>query len=165
MIELDIFESVDIDKVFPEEIILNFLEKEKKVLYVGESTKLDEEVGFSLYKKITEDNICQIEKIDEKFDYVILTEILEKIDDPQDLIKKVKTIAENIVIYEYKFDPGCYNNNEWKKPWLKIGLEYFLGKEFDYVNSIFLGYATIYFCKFPYDKTSDDYRIAENAIR
>jgi hypothetical protein len=83
----------------------------------------------------------------------------------KDLIKKVKTIAENIVIYEYKFDPGCYNNNEWKKPWLKIGLEYFLGKEFDYVNSIFLGYATIYFCKFPYDKTSDDYRIAENAIR
>jgi hypothetical protein len=162
MIELDILTSVDIRKISPEKIILNFLEEEKTILYLGDSCELDNEVDSSLYKRINENNVGDI---DEKFDYAILTEILEKVDDPRNLISSIKNITDTVVIYEYKFDDGCYNNDEWKKPWTKIGLEYFLEREFDYVNSIFLGYATIYFCKFPYNKELDTDRIKENAIR
>lgn len=165
MIELDFLKSLDITNVIPEKIVSNFLEKESKVLYLGESNYFDENEVFSECKKIEPEKIIELGKIEEKFDYVIFTEILETVDNPQDLILNVKNIGKTIIIYEYKFDEGCYNNDEWKRPWTKVGLEYFLGKEFDYINNIFLGYATIHICKFPYDKSLDKNRIEEYAIR
>ena len=75
--------------------------------------------------------------------------MLETIEDPQNLITNVKNLTESVIIYEYKFDEGCYTNDSWNKPWTKVGLEHFLCKEFDYVNNIFLGYSTIHICKYP----------------
>lgn len=149
MVELDDLISVNVENISAEQIISNFLDKEKKVLYIGESNDLENQLDGTLYKKINQKNINQVDDIDEKYDYVVLTEILETIDDPQSLITKVKNLSENVVIYEYKFDEGCYSKDNWNKPWTKVGLEHFLCKEFDLVNNIFLGYATIYICKYP----------------
>jgi hypothetical protein len=153
MIELDDLVSVNVDSISAEQIVSNFLDKEKKVLYLGESNDLENILDSTLYKKISQKDINNIENIEEKYDYVVLTEVLETIDDPQSLITKVKNLTESVVIYEYKFDEGCYNNDNWNKPWTKVGLEHFLCKEFDYVNNIFLGYATIYICKYPNNET------------
>lgn len=149
MIELDDLISVNVEDISAEQIVSNFLDKEKKVLYIGESNDLENQLDCIFYKKISQKNIEEIKTINEKYDYVILTEVLETIENPQNLITNVKNLTESVVIYEYKFDEGCYSNNTWNKPWTKVGLEHFLCKEFDYVNNIFLGYATIYICKYP----------------
>lgn len=149
MIELDDLKSINISNISAEEIVSNFLDGQKKVLYIGESNDLENQLDYILYKKISQKNIEEIKTIDEKYDYVILTEVLETIEDPQNLITNVKNLTESVIIYEYKFDEGCYTNDSWNKPWTKVGLEHFLCKEFDYVNNIFLGYSTIHICKYP----------------
>lgn len=154
MIELDELKSVDVEKISPEQIVSNFLDKEKTLLYIGNHNNLENELNASKCKKIDQKNVDQIEDVSEKYDYILLTEILETIDDPQRLIVKIKNLAEVVIIYEYKFDEGCYTNNNWNKPWTKVGLENFLCREFDYINNIFLGYSTIYICKYPNNNNS-----------
>jgi hypothetical protein len=67
-------------------------------------------------------------------------------------IKFIKNLGKTTVIYEFKYDEGCEVKLDWKKPWKTFGLENFLTRQFDYVNSVFLGYATIHICEMPNDK-------------
>lgn len=152
MIEMIALESIDSDKILPEEILSNFLEKDKEILYIGNLNYFDN------CDRIGSDNLNLLDSLDKKYDFCVLTDILEIVDNPQEIIKKVKYNSETTIIYEFKFDDGNYSDKDWKKPWTKIGLEFFLGREFDYMNSVYLGYATIHICKLPYDYETDDYR-------
>jgi hypothetical protein len=47
-------------------------------------------------------------------------------------------------------------DSAWKQPCKNIGLENILTWEFDYVRSLYLGYATVYYCEGPNKYTPDE---------
>ena len=145
----------------PEQICAQFLEKDKKVLHFGSDQKLPQYVELQEYLHL--DDLTSIDELP-KYNYAVLVDTLELVDDPVSLIKQVKNLAETTVIYEFKYDTEFEVNPEWKQPWKTIGLEFLLTQEFDYVNDVFLGYATIHICKMPYNRELDQ-REDENAIR
>ena len=65
MIELDDLKSINISNISAEEIVSNFLDGQKKALYIGESNDLENQLDYILYKKISQKNIEEIKTIDE----------------------------------------------------------------------------------------------------
>lgn len=145
----------------PEQICAQFLDKNKTILHFGSDQRLPQYAEAQGYLQITDPINLDISS---KYDYTVLVDTLELVDDPVSLIKQVKNLSETTVIYEFKYDDEFEVNPEWKQPWKTIGLEFLLTQEFDYVNDIFLGYATIHICKIPYNKELDK-KEDENAIR
>jgi hypothetical protein len=148
----------------PEENIANLLEKNKKILQIGGDPRLAVLLENLEYHRLENSQLENFKQFDEKFDYIILSDILELIDDPKSLITLVKNKTKETVIYEFKYDENCKIMPEWKQPWKSIGLEFFLSREFDYLSSIFLGYATVHICSSPYNLKEEDKDIP-NAIR
>lgn len=147
MINTEVIENIIVEDIDPIEILLQFVESGKTFVH------------------LTQENYKEIFDLDEKPDYIILSDILELNEDPQNIIESVKNISDTILVYEYKFDEGCYTPKEgWKTPWIYTGLENFLMKHFDYINQIFLGYSTIHICKLPFNETELN-KEHENAIR
>lgn len=139
----------------PEEIYTQFLKKNQNVLVVGRFNDILEEfLEPRILKKLDQKNDYsqELKDLDTDFDYVILTEVLELVDDPRIIINQFKNLANTTVIYEFKYDDDCKVEQDWKKPWKSTGLEWILQQEFDKTNSIYLGYATIHFCDIPYNR-------------
>lgn len=136
-----------------DEVISNFLEKDKKILYVGTRTTdiINKELTPSELHFLDKDSFPLSDNVlvPDKLDYIIITDILELVDNPKDVISQLKWKSEQVIVYEFKHLEDCETNAEWKKPWLTVGLENILTWEFDYVRSIYLGYATAYFCSGP----------------
>jgi hypothetical protein len=136
-----------------DEVISNFLEKDKKILYVGThstdiiNTALTPSELHFLNKDSFPLNDTTV--VPSKLDYVIFTDALELVDNPKEIISQLKWNSEQVIVYEFKRLEDSEINTEWKHPWANIGLENFLTWEFDYVRSIYLGYATVYFCTGP----------------
>ena len=134
----------------PEEILTGFIEPNKRVLHIGGDPRLEELVNPSEYVRIETADITDELEIPKEFDYTIISDALELIDNPISLIHKIRDSAKEVVIYEFKYDdPEWIKGDNWKKPWLTVGLEWNLIKEFDYIHNVFLGYATINICKMP----------------
>jgi hypothetical protein len=135
-----------------DEILADRIKKSKKILSVKEHSKLIEQ-DADIYKCVNIDDLYQDNKFsyksDMKFDYVILNEILEEIDDPVDLIKNLRLISATVIIVEQKYDVPGLIKNHWKTPWKKQGLEWHLNLMFDYINSLYLTYQTIHTCELP----------------
>jgi len=148
-----------------EEILSKLLKEDKKILHIGGSSAMKDLIANEGYVRLEVNEIDKIDTVkDQRFDYVILSDALELVDDPVSLIKEVKNVAKSTVVYEYKYDE-CEVDPSWKKPWQTIGLEYTLTREFDYVNNIFLGYGTVHICEMPYNPRPDDIKEHENAFR
>lgn len=139
-----------------EEIYCQFLKTHKRILHLGSAnSKIKNLINPDYYVGIDilpgSEICCDLNKdhdqIPEGFDYVLIAGVLEHVDDPCNLINSVKEKGKITLIYEYKYEDT--NKDGWKNPWKSIGLESFLTREFDYVNSIFLGYATIHLCEMP----------------
>jgi len=148
----------------PEQNIAHLLETGKKILHVGGDISLSTLLSNTEYHRLEISEISKIEDIDSDFDYIIFSDVLELIDDPQSLINLSKNKTKETVIYEFKYDENCIVDPSWKQSWKTVGLEYFLSKEFDYVSSIFLGYATVHICSTPYNQNDTEREIL-NAIR
>lgn len=139
----------------PEEIFSQFLKKNQKVLVVGCSNEILEnliEPRILVNLEQKPDYSEDIKNVDNDFDYVILTEVLELVDNPQKIINQFKNTANTTIIYEFKYADDCEIKDDWKKTWESVGLEWILRQEFDKTNSIYLGYATIHFCDIPYNQ-------------
>lgn len=149
----------------PEEIIAQFIKPEQRILHIGGSIELEKFSNAHSYTNLNVDQITDLSSIPEGFDYVVMGDILEIIDNPLELIKRVKNVAKTTVIYEYKHDEDSVAKPGWKKPWQSIGLEYNLTREFDYVNNVFLGYATLHICDMPYNPTEKELEELGHAIR
>lgn len=138
-----------------DEVISKFLEKDKKILYVGNCTTdiIDKELTPSELHTLNEDSFpLDDTTIPTKLDYIIFTDTLELVDNPKEIISQLKWNSEQVIVYEFKHREEVEEiNPNWKKPWLSVGLENFLTWEFDYVRSVYLGYATVYFCASPND--------------
>jgi hypothetical protein len=136
-----------------DEVISNFLEKDKKILYVGTHSTdiIDTALTPSELHFLNKDSFPLNDDtvVPNKLDYVIFTDALELVDNPKEIISQLKWNSEQVIVYEFKHLEDSEINTEWKKPWLTIGLENLLTWEFDYVRSIYLGYATVYFCSGP----------------
>jgi hypothetical protein len=136
-----------------DEVISNFLEKDKKILYVGtHSTDIINTASTpSELHFLNKDSFPLNDDVivPDKLDYVIFTDALELVDNPKEIISQLKWNSEQVIVYEFKHHQDFETNPEWKKPWLTVGLENILTWEFDYVRSIYLGYATVYFCSGP----------------
>jgi hypothetical protein len=136
-----------------DEIICQYIEKNKKILYIGtpcddiikkEATPSELQVLNASSFPATDET-----SVSKDFDYIIFTDALELVDNPKDLITALKYNSNNVIVYEFKYDYMDDIDSTWKKPWLKVGLEHILTWEFDYVQSIYLGYATLYLCNGP----------------
>lgn len=138
-----------------DEVISNFLEKNKKILYVGtHSTNIiDKQLEpAELHILSTESFPLDSETtIPDKLDYVIFTDALELVDNPKEIISQLKWNSTQVIVYEFKHREEFETDPSWKKPWISVGLENILTWEFDYVRSLYLGYATVYFCSGPND--------------
>lgn len=141
----------------PVEIIANFLKKDQRVLHLGGSTDLGPLMSAYTYTHVNVDELNNWDNIPtDSFDYVVLDEVLELVEDPSNLIRFIKNKAKSTVIYEFKYDEDCHVEPEWKQPWKTQGLEFLLTREFDFVNDIFLGYATLHICEMPYNGKPED---------
>ena len=137
-----------------DEVISNFLEKDKKILYVGTHTTdiIDKELTPSELHILDTDSFpLDDATVPNELDYIIFTDALELVDNPKEIISQLKWKSSQSIIYEFKHREETESKPEWKKPWTTIGLENFLTWEFDYVRSVYLGYATVYFCSSPND--------------
>lgn len=148
----------------PDEVIAGFIDKDKQVLHIG-TGELPNYIAVSSYVVVDPSNVDALILNKDQFDYVILTDILELIDDPKELISKVKNLAKTTIIYEFKYDSIENINPNWKQPWKSVGLEFFLGQQFDYVNNIFLGFATLHTCEQPYNPRPTEDKEHPDAIR
>lgn len=147
----------------PEQIIAPFLKPQQRILHIGGDAELASLASADEYTQI---GIEQIDNIPNKpYEYAVLTEVLELVEDPVALIEKIKNITKSTIIYEYKYDEDCEVKPEWRQAWKSVGLEYTLTRNFDYVNSIFLGYATIHVCELPYNPELDTTKEHPDAIR
>jgi hypothetical protein len=140
----------------PEEVLAVLLEHNKTILQIGGTERLNSLLPNSGYHHIKSDEVDSVTIPEEKFDYIILTDVLELVDDPKSLIKKFKNTGKSLVIYEFKYDEHCKVEANWKQPWKSVGLEYFLSQEFDYLNSVFLGYATVHTCDTPFERAEEE---------
>ena len=143
-------------ELLPEETFGGLLEKNKRMLHLGGDIKLKELTEPSEYVRIEIDQLGDFQDLPKGFDYVVISDVLELIDNPLDLIKHVKNLATTTVIYEFKYEEEEWVlDPAWKKPWLTVGLDWNISKNFDYINDIFLGYATIHICSMPYNGPED----------
>jgi hypothetical protein len=141
-----------------DEIISQFTEKDGKVLYIGNPTAdIEKSATLSVLQSIDPltTNI-DVDQLSKDFDTVVFAEVLELVDDPRKLINQFKWQSKSSIIYEFKYDHMDNINPTWKLPWKHIGLENVLTWEFDYVKSLYLGYATVYFCEGPNKYTPDE---------
>ncbi len=149
----------------PEEIMAQFLKKEKRILHLGGDACLGSLTEPDNYTQVNISSVNDLENIKNTgFDYVVLSDVLELVDDPVELVKKAKNMARSTIIYEFKYDEDCEVAPEWKQTWKSVGLEFLLTREFDWVNDIYLGYATIHICEMPYNNTLED-KETPDAIR
>jgi len=146
----------------PEQLICQFIKKDQRILQIGGDDNLKDLAEADTYTYLSVDQLNVIPA--QPYDYVILTEVLELVDDPVKLINTVKNLSRSVVIYEYKYD-DVEIKPTWRKPWQSVGLEFSLTRGFDYVNSIFLGYATIHICEMPYTTSETEQKEHPNAIR
>jgi hypothetical protein len=133
-----------------DEIISQLVEKNQKILYIGAPDIIvAETVTPSFFQSIDPTKVtdAQIAEVTDDFDTVIFTDVLEKVDNPRQLISQLKWHAKSAIVYEFKYDQMDSIDASWKQPWKHIGLENILTWEFDYVRSLYLGYATVYFCE------------------
>lgn len=134
----------------PEEIMTAFIEPKKRILHIGGDPRLKELVDPTEYVRIETADVNKDLELPTGFDYTVISDTLELVDDPISLIHKIRDSAKETFIYEFKYDdPEWIKSTDWKKPWLTVGLDWNLSQEFDYVHNIFLGYATINICKMP----------------
>jgi hypothetical protein len=143
----------------PISIIDRFIKKDQKIIHFGKDSKeLLTSSTPTEYTSIllTENFLEEINSVKNNYyDTVIIDELLETISCPQELIKSIRAIGKTTCIYEFKYDDDCIVKDYWLQPWKEFGLEFFLTREFDYVNSVFLGYATLHICEMPHDETYD----------
>jgi hypothetical protein len=135
-----------------DEIISQLAEKNQKILYIGTPDNvIAETVAPSFFQSVDPTKVtdAQIAEVANDFDTVIFTDALEKVDDPFQLLSQLKWHAKSAIVYEFKYDHMDSIDASWKQPWKHNGLENILTWEFDYVRSLYLGYATIYFCEGP----------------
>lgn len=97
------------------------------------------------------------------YDTILLTTVLEHVDNPVDLITKLKYLSEYVVILEFKYDTESQIDPSWKQPWKTMGLTWNLQQHFDLINELFLQDATLLTCKLPYTPKEPKENI--NAIR
>ena len=141
-----------------DEIISQFTEKDGKVLYIGNPTAaIEKSATLSVLQSIDPltTNI-DVDQLSKDFDTAVFAEVLELVDDPRKLINQFKWQSRSSIIYEFKYDHMDSIDSTWKLPWKHIGLENILTWEFDYVKSLYLGYATVYFCEGPNKYTPDE---------
>lgn len=143
----------------PQEIYSQFLKPDQKILHLGcgdrsleKLSDPDDYYGVE-FSSINDLNLDV--DFSNDFDYVVLDEILELVDNPLELIKNVKYLGETIVLWEIKYEHYENLDKKWKKPWANTPLNFFIEQNFDYTQQIFLGYATIHFCSMPFEK--EDY--------
>jgi hypothetical protein len=135
-----------------DEIISQLVEKNRKTLYIGTpdaivAQTLTEDFFQSIDPTTATDS--QIQNIAKDFHTIIFSDILEIVDEPRQLISQIKWHTQSAIVYEFKYDHMEFIDEKWKQPWKRTGLENILTWEFDYVRSIYLGYATVYFCEGP----------------
>lgn len=141
----------------PEEIMAQFLKKEKRILHIGGDNCLGSLTEPDNYTQVKISSVSELDTIENTgFDYVVLSDVLELVDDPVELVKKAKNLARSTVIYEFKYDEDCVVDPSWKQTWKSVGLEFLLTREFDWVNDIYLGYATVHICEMPYNGELSD---------
>lgn len=145
----------------PEEIYSQFMKDDTSVLHLGcgkktlkELRSFEQYVGVGLNEEadLNIDLNTSLDDIPGNFDYVVLDTILEVVNEPLELIKAAAKRGKMMVIYEFKYDEeDDYNlvQPHWKTPWKNTGLEYFLTQQFDWVNSVFMGHATLHMCTTP----------------
>ena len=135
-----------------DEIISQLVEKNQRTLYIGApDDTVVQTLTPTFFQSVdpTKTTDLQILDIAKDFDTVIFSDALEKVEDPRSLISQIKWHAKVSVVYEFKYDHMEQIDADWKQPWKNIGLENILTWEFDYVRSMYLGYATVYFCEGP----------------
>lgn len=133
------------------------IEPNKKILHLGcGEQELKSLVNPSVYVgvdlKEPADLILNVETTDElpkDFDYVVVAGLLEQVENPIEVIKKIKSLAKTVVILESKYTED-YIKPYWKKHWNDIGLEWHLQQIFEYHRSIYLGHTTVHECKEKY---------------
>jgi len=137
-----------------DEIVSQFIEKDKKILYVGTllADTFESQTTPAEFHTLDDKSFRDLDHLNvpKELDYVVFTDVLELVDNPKEVINKLKWNSKQVIVYEFKHnDHTEYTNPDWKKPWTLVGLENILTWEFDYVRSLYLGYATIYFCEGP----------------
>lgn len=143
----------------PEQIFSQFLKPDQCILHLGGSTELKKLAQAHEYTHLTVDQLDDYTNIPlQAYDYVVMSDVLELVENPIELLKHVKDLAKTTIVYEFKYDEmDSPVDPSWSKIWQKVGLEFTLTREFDYVNSIFLGHATIHTCEMPFtDKEHAD---------
>lgn len=149
----------------PEQIFSQFIKPNQRILHLGGDPELKELTQAHAYTRLEIGDLTDYANIPEgQYDYVVMSDVLEYVDNPVDLINHVKNLAKTTVVYEFKYDEMEDPNPNWSRIWQTVGLEYTLTRAFDYVNNIFLGYATIHTCEMPYNNTITD-KDHPNAIR
>lgn len=139
----------------PEEIISPFIENYKKILYFGKNQN-----SFKTLPSVEIDSVSSISEIetlsiDIQYDCVIVTNLIEAIESPFDVFIKLKPLSRDLVIFENKYDHIDEIDPFWKQHWKTNSLEWFLNQHYNYINNIFLGYATVHICKEPYDREKE----------
>jgi hypothetical protein len=153
------------DNMTEEEIIAQFLKTEKRILQIGGRESLKDLLAHDTFTRLEISDVNDFKNIPATgFDYIILTDVLELIDNPRELISHVKDLTKSVVIYEYKYDEIESIDPSWRQPWKTVGLEFFLTREFDFVNDLFLGYATLHICELPFTPKPEELE-HPNAIR
>jgi len=156
-------------------VLSEMLSSDQKILHLLlDDSKLENTDKFTEYSTAGPNENCSINlNFDDPafasnipnghYDTILLTTILEQIDDPVELISKLKHLSENLIIWEFKYDSAETVDPNWKQPWKTIGLTWNLQQHFDLVNELFLQHATLITCKLPY--TVKDNKENQNAIR
>lgn len=158
----------------PQEIYSPFIQEAKKILHVSEFQTdirnfLPSETELTTLGSFeTADIPAELSDLDtyrnivDQYDFIVLDEILETVKDPVSIIQILKNKTKNLLVYEFKYLEMEQKDvkSSWNCPWKTVGLEFVLSREFDFLNSIFLGYATIHLCKIPYNE-----KIEENVFR
>lgn len=139
------------------QIASTIIEPNKKILHLGcGDQELKTLVNPSHYVgvdiKEPADLLLNVETTEElpgDFDYVVVAGLLEQVEDPVEVIKKIKSLAKTIVILESKYTED-YIKPYWKKHWKDIGLEWNIQQMVEYHRAIYLGHTTIHECKEKY---------------
>lgn len=156
-------------------ILPQILSKDQKILHLTLDTqKLEDSDTFEEYKiggPSTEHDLV-LDFNDKDFalnipkghyDTIVLTTILEQIEDPVNLITRLKYLSEYLIIWEFKYDALDNIDPTWRQPWKEIGLTWNLQQHFDLINELFLQEATLLTCKLPYTPKEEKENV--NAIR
>lgn len=141
----------------PEEIMAGFIEPKKRILHIGGDPRLEELVDPVTYTRIETKDVTDNLEFPTGYDYAVISDTLELVDKPTEIIHRIRDCAKEIVIYEFKYDkPEWILDPTWKKSWLSVGLDWHLNQEFDYIHNIYLGYATLNICKMPNTEKEQD---------